>query len=142
MLLVGSEEHMIDREAGARAGLTVLKVTDRAVTVISAADQRQTDITWDDLIAAAEQSDEDLRAPYAAIHVIAAERLQKLPRSKQGIRVRVTDAGTGNAMFQVSVMDVSGRHRGDLLKADEGSQVPHEWMAEQEASAIRARLGC
>jgi len=132
--------HMISLKPVSDAGLAVLRVTDHAITVATATDRTTTQLGWTNLILAATQSDDDLRSVYAALHVIAAQMLRKLPRREQGLSVVVTDRGT-SAVWAALVTDAAGCERSDLLRADEGMQQPHRWMAEQEAREIRRRLG-
>lgn len=133
--------HMIDRRPMADAGITILSVGPRSVRVATAADRKTTDISWSELRAAATQPDQSLAAVYAALHVSAADRLTKMPRTEQGLRVSVYSL-TGGATYNVAVIDAAGRHRRDLMCADEGGSHPHEHLAHQEAAVIRSRLGC
>jgi len=75
------------------------------------------------------------------LRAAVAEKLRKMPRKLQGLKV-VVSSRTGGATWVAEVYDALGDYRRDCMRADERLDEPHQSLAVDSAKKIARRLRC
>jgi hypothetical protein len=134
-----------NRGAAARVGICVVDADASGVILALGSDRRSQALGWHDLIEAANQDapgkggDSEYAAIYGDLYLQAVKCLDRKPLASQGVVVKV-DTRTSGATWYTAVIDAAERYRRDLMRADEGMDMPHRGHAESERREIAERL--
>jgi len=134
-----------DLGSAAQVGVCVIDADASGVKLALGSDRQAETLTWRDLLEAANQAapgkagDSETAAIYGDLYLQAIYRLDNKPLENQGLAVTV-DTKTGGATWYAAVFDAASRSRRDLMRADEGMDMPHRSHAEAERREIAKRL--